>query len=100
MRPLRIALFGILTLAAPALVACGPWAASGSHPAPTHPSEAAKPLGLSITPPSGTARAPVSTEVGLSVTNGTVASVLMTRSDGAPVSGAMRDDGSSWIPNQ
>jgi lipoprotein-anchoring transpeptidase ErfK/SrfK len=99
MRPLRVALFGILTLAAPALVACGPSTATGSHSVPAHANEAA-PLALSITPASGTARLPVSTEVGLSVKNGAVTSVLMTRSDGTPVAGGLRPDGSSWIPDQ
>lgn len=99
MRPLRVALFGILTLAAPALVACGPWSASGSHPAPTHTAEAA-PLALSITPATGTAKLPVSTEVGLNVKNGKVTSVVLRRSDGTPVPGGLRADGSSWVPNQ
>jgi lipoprotein-anchoring transpeptidase ErfK/SrfK len=99
MRPHRVALFGILTLVAPALVACGPTSASKSHPAPTHTSEAA-PVTLSITPATGTAQLPVSTEVGLTVKNGAVSSVVMTRSDGTAVAGGMRADGSSWIPNQ
>jgi lipoprotein-anchoring transpeptidase ErfK/SrfK len=97
MRPLRVVLLGILTLAAPALVACGPSSTSTKTP-PTHPP--GPPVTLSITPAGNTTSLPVSTEVGLTVGHGTVSAVTMTKSDGTSVSGAFRADDSSWVPSQ
>jgi len=79
-----------------ALTACdGPSQTITPAPTPTQP-----PLSLSITPATGTAKAPVSTEVGLTVGNGTISSVTLTKAGGGAVTGAVRDDGSSWIPSQ
>jgi lipoprotein-anchoring transpeptidase ErfK/SrfK len=96
MRLLRVALLGVLTLAAgSALVSCGPTqTATKGAATPTGPR-----LSLAITPASGATRVPVSTEVGLSVANGAITSVVLTGAGGATVSGSVRDDGSSWIPD-
>jgi lipoprotein-anchoring transpeptidase ErfK/SrfK len=96
MRPLRVALIGICTLAVPALVACGP--STTATKTPQHAPE--PPVALAITPAANTKNLPVSTEVGLTVKNGTVSSVTMTKSDGTAVAGTFRPDDSSWVPNQ
>src|SRR3954466_14352156 len=59
---------------------------------------AAVPVELAITPAAGKKDVPVSAEVGLKVTGGKVTSVTLTDSAGKTVSGALRDDGSSWVP--
>jgi lipoprotein-anchoring transpeptidase ErfK/SrfK len=88
------------------LVACGDKAkvkASGT------PSEAAvvaqssgppSPVQLSITPAAGKKNLPLSTEIGLAVSGGTVTSVSLKGSDGKAVGGALRADGSSWVPSR
>src|SRR5262245_412892 len=86
----------LMLVAGLALTACdGPSQTITPAPTPTQP-----PLSLSITPATGTAKAPVSTEVGLTVGNGTISSVTLTKAGGGAVTGAVRDDGSSWIPSQ
>jgi lipoprotein-anchoring transpeptidase ErfK/SrfK len=58
------------------------------------------PLSLRITPTAGKKGVPVSTEVGLQVAGGKVSSVTLKGADGKAVAGALREDGSSWVPSQ
>lgn len=64
--------------------------------APTTP--AADPVTLAITPASGATKQPVSTEIGTRVQGGTVTDVTLAAAGGGKVAGAIRDDGSSWVP--
>lgn len=95
----RLALVMLLALA---LAACGRGGdptepvnsnddASTSPPAPA--------VALTVTPEPGTDGAPISTEIGTEVTNGAIAEVALRAEDGDPVSGAMREDGTSWVPD-
>ncbi|WP_436523124.1 Ig-like domain-containing protein [Actinoplanes sp. HUAS TT8] len=59
---------------------------------------AALPATLSITPAAGKKDVPVSTEIGLKVSNGKVTSVKLTDAKGKAVAGKLRDDNSSWVP--
>jgi lipoprotein-anchoring transpeptidase ErfK/SrfK len=53
---------------------------------------------LVLKPIANAARLPISTEIGTQVTNGTVSSVTLVSAAGRAVAGAMRPDGSSWVP--
>jgi lipoprotein-anchoring transpeptidase ErfK/SrfK len=87
-----------VAFAAPfALTACTHGkATSGSwkNPAPT------KPAVVNVTPAGGSANQPVTTEIGTTVTNGTLTGVTLTDASGKNVAGGMRADNSSWIPAQ
>jgi lipoprotein-anchoring transpeptidase ErfK/SrfK len=61
---------------------------------------AALPATLSLTPASGKKNVPVSTEIGLKVSNGKVTSVKLTDAKGKTVAGKIRDDKSSWVPGK
>ncbi len=49
-------------------------------------------------PASGKKDVPISTEISVEVQGGTVESVALRDDDGKSVSGAMREDGSAWVP--
>ncbi|HEY8534662.1 MAG TPA: Ig-like domain-containing protein [Micromonospora sp.] len=57
------------------------------------------PPSLTITPAADSKDVPVSTEIGISVSGGNVTDVTLTDSAGTKIEGAMRPDGSSWVPN-
>src|SRR5512147_2312043 len=83
-------------LAASACTSTSP-AATG---APQPESTAAKgPLTLTVSPDNGVAGMPASTEIGITVGNGSVTDVaVVNAATGQPVSGAMRADGTTWVP--
>ncbi|AEV82101.1 hypothetical protein ACWT_1085 [Actinoplanes sp. SE50] len=58
----------------------------------------AAPVTLTVSPAAGQKDLPTSTEIGLKVGNGTVTSVRLTDAEGGTVAGALRPDGSSWVP--
>jgi lipoprotein-anchoring transpeptidase ErfK/SrfK len=58
------------------------------------------PVTLDITPAASAKNLPISTEIGTKVGNGTISSVTLTENGGAPVSGAMRADSTSWMPDK
>jgi lipoprotein-anchoring transpeptidase ErfK/SrfK len=64
----------------------------------TSTSAPAEPLTLTLTPPTGAEKQPVSTEIGTTVSGGEITEVTLTTADGEKVKGAMRDDGTSWVP--
>jgi lipoprotein-anchoring transpeptidase ErfK/SrfK len=91
-----------------ALTACG---GGGSKPKPQtvavveNPGAAAssapvEPASLTVTPASGKKDVPISAEIGLKVSGGTVTDVTLKDSKGKTVAGALRDDGSSWVPSK
>jgi Uncharacterized protein conserved in bacteria len=54
---------------------------------------------LRVTPELGAVNLPISTEIGVSVVDGTVTDVRLVRAGTAePLPGRLRDDGSSWVP--
>jgi lipoprotein-anchoring transpeptidase ErfK/SrfK len=57
-------------------------------------------VSLDISPADNAKNLPISTEIGTKVSQGTISAVTLTEQGGAPVAGAMRPDGSSWIPNK
>ena len=58
------------------------------------------PITLSVTPASGKTNVPTSAEVGFQVSGAKVTSVTLTDSKGKAVAGALREDGSSWVPGK
>jgi len=60
----------------------------------------ANPVVITVTPAGGATNQPVTTEIGTNVTNGKLSSVALTDAQGKPLSGAMRPDGTSWVPSQ
>jgi lipoprotein-anchoring transpeptidase ErfK/SrfK len=80
------------------LAACGP-AASGGTGAPAPKAAPAKPFAITLSPATGSAGVPVSTEIGLTGLFGKVTTVQLTPAGGGPVTGSMRQDGSSWVPD-
>jgi lipoprotein-anchoring transpeptidase ErfK/SrfK len=55
-------------------------------------------VSLSVTPATGKSGVPVSAEIGFKVSGGKVTTVALKDSAGKAVSGALREDGSSWVP--
>ena len=60
----------------------------------------ALPPQLTITPAANARNLPISTEIGTRVVNGTVTEVTVNELGGGPVAGAMRQDGTSWMPSK
>jgi lipoprotein-anchoring transpeptidase ErfK/SrfK len=89
----------LLTVTAGLVSACGPGAAvTAAQPSPTAPPI---PFTMAITPAAGTGSLPISTEVGLAVAGGTVTDVALTAAGNpAKVSGHLRDDNTSWVPDE
>jgi lipoprotein-anchoring transpeptidase ErfK/SrfK len=67
-------------------------------PGPAASTPPAGPATLKLSPASGKKGVPISTEIGLSVTGGTVTDVVLKDAKGSSVSGELREDGSSWVP--
>ncbi|MBN1171941.1 MAG: L,D-transpeptidase family protein [Micromonosporaceae bacterium] len=55
---------------------------------------------LELTPAAGAKDVPASTEIGVTATNGTVSDATVLDSDNNRVTGTMRADGSSWVPDK
>jgi lipoprotein-anchoring transpeptidase ErfK/SrfK len=64
-----------------------------------HPADQAQ-VALDVTPAANTKNLPITTEIGTKVSGGTVDTVTLNEQGGGQVSGAMRADGSSWIPDR
>lgn len=84
-----------------ALAACG---GSTNEPGrfvqPPSPSPTlGPPPQLSVTPEPGSEDLPLSTEIGTE-TDGEITSVTLVTADGDEVSGEMREDGTSWVPDE
>jgi lipoprotein-anchoring transpeptidase ErfK/SrfK len=86
----------VLFAAPLALSACthGHNAASAGSKAGT----SAKHVVIGITPATGAANQPVSTEIGTAITDGALSSVSLTDASGNAVGGNMRADNTSWVP--
>jgi lipoprotein-anchoring transpeptidase ErfK/SrfK len=67
--------------------------------APEQSAAAIKPLTLTVSPDNGVGDMPASTEIGIKVGNGSVTDVtVVNAATGQPVSGALRADGTTWVP--
>jgi lipoprotein-anchoring transpeptidase ErfK/SrfK len=64
------------------------------------PSTPVPPATLALTPAAGKKNVPISAEIGLKVTGGTVTAVTLKDEHGKAVSGALRDDGTAWVPRK
>jgi len=101
-RLVALTVFAVLTPLT--LAACGdddepaPAASAVSSPAPSEVAQEEQAVELSVTPAKGKTNMPLSTEIGVKVSGGTVQSVTLRDDDGEAVSGAMREDGSAWVP--
>ena len=71
--------------------------ASAGAPAPES-TTIAEPVSLTITPAKDKTGVPVSAEIGVKADGGEVTSVTLKDAKGKTVAGAMREDGSSWVP--
>jgi lipoprotein-anchoring transpeptidase ErfK/SrfK len=96
----KIALAAVAALLAGSAACGGDGEQQGRFVAPTATSTpVAAPVRLSVTPEPGTRDAPLSTEIGTTVSGGRVTEVVLSSEDGDTVPGAMRSDGSSWVPD-
>ncbi|MFY1633748.1 Ig-like domain-containing protein [Solwaraspora sp. WMMB335] len=92
----------LAVIAPAALVACGtdkaPRFVNGkaATASPTPP----EPYKFDVTPQTDAKDLPVSTEIGTTVSGGEITSVTLTESGGDELSGSMRDDGTSWVPDK
>lgn len=94
----------LAVIAPAALAGCGadkeaPRFVSGqvASASPTPPPE---PFEFAISPEADAKDLPISTEIGTSVSGGEVTSVTLVEAGGGEVSGSMRDDGTSWVPDK
>ncbi|WP_432975274.1 Ig-like domain-containing protein [Dactylosporangium sp. CA-233914] len=92
MRTLRTSV-ALLALAG-ALSACHDSPRTGARTTAPPP----KPAAVQITPAAGDKTVPISAEIGTTVTDGNVTAISLAESGGQPVAGALRPDGSSWVP--
>jgi hypothetical protein len=66
----------------------------------TRAAEEIAPPTLAITPVANAKDVPISAEIGAAVTGGKITEVVLTDDRGAKVEGAMRADGSAWVPSK
>ena len=55
---------------------------------------------IAVTPAGNAKDVPVSAEIGAQITDGKIASVSLSDAKGTKVDGAMREDGSTWVPSK
>jgi lipoprotein-anchoring transpeptidase ErfK/SrfK len=67
---------------------------------PAHRGGQRWPSTITLTPANGKKDVPVSAEVGVEVTGGSVATVTVKDARGGAVAGKLRDDDSSWMPSR
>ncbi|MFB9236547.1 Ig-like domain-containing protein [Plantactinospora siamensis] len=89
-----------------AALACGSMALAGctggggSKAGAGRKAAAPPPVAVAIAPAANATNVPVSSEVVATATNGKITEVTLTDDKGAKVDGAMRPDGSSWLPSR
>jgi lipoprotein-anchoring transpeptidase ErfK/SrfK len=103
-----VAMVAVAVVTPLALTACGKdddkasWVPnptpSAATPSEVSQQEPAVPLSLAIGPENGKKDVPVSAEIDVKLTGGTVKTVELRDADGKTVSGEMREDGSAWVP--
>ncbi|MGK5681190.1 Ig-like domain-containing protein [Actinoplanes sp. URMC 104] len=111
MRRTLVAVVAMAVITPVALVACGkddkqpsawvgtPSASASAGPSATGREESATvPIDLAVTPAAGKTDVPVSAEIGFKVAGAKVTQVTLKDSKGAAVAGALREDGTAWVP--
>ena len=88
----------LVSISATALITAGLTACGNSEDNATFAPAKTSRATVAITPESGAEKAPISTEIGITVTEGQVAQVEVTTDAGDQVSGDLRPDGSAWVP--
>jgi lipoprotein-anchoring transpeptidase ErfK/SrfK len=81
-------------------VANAPASTPPSSAAPVTESGSTSPSAITLTPTNGKKDVPVSAEIGVKISGGTVATVSVKDAKGGAVSGKLREDGSSWVPSK
>jgi len=94
-RYLRTGRTGIVAVAIIALVA---FSGCGSKKTPTVTGKGGG-VSVSVTPADNATDVPVSSEIGLQVSGGTITGVELLKADGSKVAGALRADHSTWVPD-
>ncbi|MEU4219829.1 Ig-like domain-containing protein [Actinoplanes sp. NPDC026623] len=114
MRRSVMAVVALVVVAPLALAACGDggdkpaaaWVGGSQAPpsggaVPESGSTApAGPVSLSVTPATGKKGVPISAEIGFTVSGGKVTTVALKDASGKAVAGALREDGSAWVPSK
>jgi lipoprotein-anchoring transpeptidase ErfK/SrfK len=89
-----------LGIAAVALLLAGCTPTPTMYPGVAAPSASAgPPATLAVSPAKDTKSLPISTEIGTKVTNGKVQSVVLADASGVALPGRLREDLSSWVPD-
>ena len=86
--------------AAPWIVSSAPSVAASGSPGPSTESTTGGKTEISVTPANGKKNVPISAEVGFKISSGKLSAVVVKDGKGKSVSGALRDDGSSWVPSK
>ncbi|MFV2084368.1 Ig-like domain-containing protein [Micromonospora sp. LOL_021] len=93
----------LAVIAPAALAGCGsdktPRFVSGQE-ATASPTPPPEPFEFAIAPKADAKNLPISTEIGTTVSGGEVTSVTLVEDGGGEVSGSMREDGTSWVPDK
>jgi len=116
MNSVRRSLVGLVAVAAIApltLSACksggndqasATWVASSPPSAPTSggpvTESGSSAASITLSPANGKTNVPVSAEIAFKISGGTVTSVAVKDAKGGSVGGALREDGSSWVPSK
>lgn len=99
-RRLRGTLVVVILTVAVALTGCG---SGEQRRVAVALAAAATPAGpavsLEITPATGAVGLPASTEIGITLANGTIGEVTLADAAGTRISGMMRENGTSWVPD-
>jgi lipoprotein-anchoring transpeptidase ErfK/SrfK len=85
--------------AASSTASAGPAAPSGAVPE-SGTTGVASEVALTVTPATGKKGVPISAEIGFKVSGGTVSAVALKDAAGKAVAGALREDGSAWVPSK
>jgi len=90
--------------------AAAPWIQSSASSAPPGGASAAPPkteggaasgsTSITVSPANGKTNVPISAEIGFKISGGKVSAVAVKDAKGKAVAGALRDDGSSWVPSK
>jgi lipoprotein-anchoring transpeptidase ErfK/SrfK len=69
-------------------------------PPPPSPAPVLAKAELALQPPTETAGLPISAELGITISHGTVTTVSLNDDKGRGVAGRLRDDGGAWVPDE
>ena len=90
----------VVTLLVFGLTACTGESARFVDPATDATSPPPPPIEMTVSPQSGATDVPLSAEIGIEVVDAEITSVTLRSEGGDSITGSMRADGSSWVPDQ